>query len=156
MRGICSGSAAVWVTALLVCACAGPPKPGQVVPTKHDVREVVAQFAEDLRWGRYDRAARLVHPERRPVFRNWIRRNGERLRFTSYEIERVARGATIDEVIAQVSFTLYHLPRVEQRTVMVSQHWRFDAGWYLDPDLSAFSGAESPEVGSSSGGYSDR
>lgn len=119
--------------------------PGRV----KDVRTAAESYSSNLRWGNYDAAAELVHPDERKAFRRLLREIGDDLRFTSYEIEQVELADSIAEAEALVSFGLYRVPRVQEETLFDYQRWRWDprrSRWFISPDLALYSGETDGEA----------
>ncbi|NRA02976.1 MAG: hypothetical protein HRU00_10285 [Myxococcales bacterium] len=104
----------------------------------------IERYAENLRWGRVQEAAQLVHPDDRVAFVRFMRETQGRVRFTSFEVDSVEADREEATGVAVVTFRLYRPPRMEERLLVESQNWAFDADrqqWFLrDPDLSGYRG----------------
>jgi hypothetical protein len=107
------------------------------------VREAADSFGHDFRWGRFEKAAERVHPDRREAFRALATELDGRVRFTGFEIESVELGLVRGEATVSASFTLYRLPSIEETTLRERQQWRFDTvrrRWLLEPNLALYRG----------------
>ncbi|MEE9280470.1 MAG: hypothetical protein V3V67_09875 [Myxococcota bacterium] len=139
--------AAIVLATLVLGGCAlGRGHPDYLIPAKRAaiVRETAESYGDNLRWGRLQAAVGMVEPDRRAEFLAALRDANSPLRFTSFEIVAVELGTSRDEVEVLVSFRLYRLPDLTERTVRELQVWRFDPArgrWYVRPDLSLFFGS---------------
>ncbi len=104
------------------------------------ISEAVGEFSSDLRWGRLDRAAKRVLPDRRADFLMLFKRN-DSFRFADVEVDLVDYDPEKEEALASVRFTLYRPPSVHEVVLVDSQRWHYDRGkarWLIDPDLDLF------------------
>ena len=107
------------------------------------VRDAAESFGYDLRWGRFEEAAKRVKPDQRDAFLSLASELEGNVRFTGFEIESVDVGIARAEASVSVAFTLYRLPSIEETTLREQQHWRFDKirrRWYIEPNLALYRG----------------
>ena len=102
------------------------------------------RYASNLRWGRVQEAAELVHPDDRVGFVRFMRESQGRVRFTSFEVDSAEADREQSTGVAIVTFRLYRPPRMDEQLLVESQDWVFDSDrkqWLLQtPDLSAYRG----------------
>jgi hypothetical protein len=98
----------------------------------------VERYGSDLRWGRVDEAAALVHPDRRAAFQRLMAGLTDRLRITSFEVESVDLATDRRTGTALVRYQLYRLPAVVEESRRESLGLRRAlGGWFVEPDLRA-------------------
>lgn len=123
----------------------GKADPDYLMPAKRiaEVREAAETFGYNLRWGRIDAAALVVHPAQRRVFLNRVQAVDPPLQFTSFEILDIRQGEERSAVTVLASFSMYQPPSLVERTANVEQLWRYDAHagrWWIEPDLDPILG----------------
>jgi hypothetical protein len=137
-------SVLLMVLAGVACSL-GQVDPRFLIPSerKGKVREAAEAYAGDLRWGRIEQAARLVHPRARPAFLRTLSGPSHALRFTHFEVESVELAPERDQANARVSFGLYRPPSLEEQRIVEQQVWHYEPdarAWYLEPDLPLYLG----------------
>jgi hypothetical protein len=125
----------VLVVALLA-GCATAPLQ-QEMPAVDDAARA---FNNDLRWSRWQEAAKRVDPDDRGAFLRLLDDQSSPFHFTS--VDELARESTAKdgtEIDVLMALEYYRLPSVRERTVRQRQHWRFDVAtkeWVVTPDMS--------------------
>jgi len=95
------------------------------------------KYAHLLRWGEYDAASMLVHPDHRERFRAEIKPFTD-LRLSDYEVIDTEFNPTNTEADVMVSFSAYHVARLIEYRWVESQHWTRDPStrqWTVRPDF---------------------
>jgi len=120
----------------LLAGCATSHMPDQTPA----VDDALRAFNNDLRWGRWQEAAKHVDPGERGAFLRLLDDSSSPFRFTSVdELSREATAKDGTEIDLLISLEYYRLPSVKQRTVRQRQHWRYDVAgkeWIVTPDMS--------------------
>ena len=120
----------------LLAGCATSPLP-QETPTIDDATRA---FNNDVRWGRWQEAAKHVEADDRGAFLRLLDDSSSPFRFTSVdEVSREPTSKDGSEIDVLVSLEYYRLPSVRERKVRQRQHWRLDVvanQWVVTPDLS--------------------
>jgi hypothetical protein len=101
---------------------------------------VADKYGTELRWGRVNEAAALVHPKLRTGFRRLLAGQEDRIRITSFEVESVEVQLDKRTAQAMVRYSLYRVPAVveESRSGPLQLRWELSGGrWYVEPDLPA-------------------
>jgi hypothetical protein len=109
-------------------------------PGLESARDVAEEYGTDLRWGRVDEAAALVHPNLRSAFQRLLAGYEDRVRITSFEVESVELQRTQQTAQAMVRYELYRVAALveESRREPLRLRWELPGGrWYVEPDLSA-------------------
>jgi len=128
--------ASVAAFALLAGCVWTSPLPQETPPLEDAERA----FNNDLRWGRWQEAARHVDPDDRSAFLRLLDDPSSPFHFTAVDElsrEEMAKDGTEIEVLMVLEY--YRLPSVKERTVRQRQHWRFDVAskeWIVTPDMS--------------------
>jgi len=136
----------VLVAALTGLACTlGSVDPRFLLPVerKQRVRDAAEAYAADLRWGRIEQAAQLVHPEIRPLFLQVLSDSTASVRFTNFEVETVELGSERARANVRVSFGVYRPPSLEEQRIVEQQIWYYEKtarAWYLKPDIALYCG----------------
>jgi hypothetical protein len=100
---------------------------------------VAEEYGTELRWGRVDEAAALVHPDLRSGFQRLFAGYENRVRITSFEVESVELQQTQRTAQAMVRYELYRVSSLveESRREPLRLRWELMGGrWYVEPDLS--------------------
>jgi hypothetical protein len=111
-------------------------------PGTQSAWDVADAYGTELRWGRLDEAAALVHPELRAGFQRLFAGTEDRLRITSFEVESVDVRETQLRAEAMVRYRFYRIPAVveQSRREPLQLRWEALGGrWYVEPDLAALS-----------------
>ncbi len=145
-------SAALATAALAIVGCAAPFDFFRS-PDLKDAEPVVQDYLSNLRWGRFDDAAELVHPDRRRAFRRLVAGREDQLRITSFEVESIE---PVDEeglARATIRYRVYRLPSLtdEGRRETIGLRWeRPQNRWFVQPNLASLErDLSGPSVGSS-------
>jgi hypothetical protein len=96
-------------------------------------------FSADLRWEQWDSAAEHVEPALRPDFFALTEQLRE-VRLTDYEVRDVQIESLKTTATAVVVYRGFELSMPVERSVVVTQHWRWDEEartWYVTPDIAA-------------------
>ena len=100
---------------------------------KQDFREAQRDYTQSVRWGEFEVAARYVDPELRQAFLIEAATLAG-VRFTDYHVTVVKLESEI--ATAHVSYRLYDVTALIERTVTETQEWTRDEGqWYVKPGL---------------------
>ena len=96
------------------------------------LREEVARFNDNVRWGRYRTAAKQLPSERRDVWIASMERAGRAFRILEYEVRpQVVNG---DQAIVLVDMVYHPTNDVVIRRARRRQVWKNVGGWYLDSE----------------------
>ncbi len=96
------------------------------------LREEVARFNDNVRWGRYRTAAKQLPPERRDVWIASMERAGRAFRILEYEVRpQVVQG---DQAVVLVDMVYHPINEAVIRRVRRQQVWKNAGGWYLDSE----------------------
>jgi hypothetical protein len=125
---------------LFVGGCVGPFS-GLRSPGLEDAQEVAERYGSELRWGRFNEAAALVHPDLRPRFQRLMAGQEDRLRITSVEVEAVDLSTDGLSGNALVRYRLYRLPAVveESRSELLRLRRGLSGSWFVEPNLRELS-----------------
>jgi hypothetical protein len=100
---------------------------------KKDFREAQRDYTQSVRW--FEVAARFVDPEVREAFLTEAATLAG-LRFTDYRVTVVKLES--HSATAHVSYRLYDVTALIERTVTETQEWtRDDGNWYVKPGLES-------------------
>lgn len=109
------------------------------------IDEAVQLYADSLRFGNIDAAARMVEPALRRQFMDLFANPEERaLHFTSIDIARVDLDAKAERATVDLDVRFYRLPSIRELSLTDRQAWRYDTKldvWRVEPDLSQYAGA---------------
>jgi len=95
------------------------------------------KYAHLLRWGEYDAASMLVHPDDRERFREELKPFSD-LRLSDYEVIHTEFNAAGSEADVLVAFSAYHVSRLIEHRWVENQHWARDPAtgqWTVRPDF---------------------
>ena len=118
--------------------------PDYLLPFKRKaiVRETAETYGQNLRWGKFEVAARMVAPESRDDFLATFLNAEPPYQFTSFEIISVDLGDERDRAGVHVVFKLYRPPMMIELSVSEHQAWRYEPSvpprWVIEPQLRAF------------------
>ena len=101
-----------------------------------------------IMWKSYDKAAKLVDPEKHKQFESFVLANQENLNITGYEIKEmtyITEGksdgnnkemeTSVCEV--RVHYTYYKYPSVSEKSVMAKDTWvKIGKIWYISSDFN--------------------
>jgi len=138
-RGMRRGGLLLLGFLLLSGGCIGPLQRLRS-PGVESAWEVADKYGTELRWGRVNEAAALVHPKLRTGFRRLLAGQEDRIRITSFEVESVEVQLDKRTAQAMVRYSLYRVPAVveESRSGPLQLRWELSGGrWYVEPDLPA-------------------
>ena len=138
MRGL----AAAALLALGLSACFGFDVRHRFASERRlKVEEAAEAYGEGLRWGRFEEAARWVHPERRLAFLAATTGTAPPVRYTAFQVESIELGPGRGQAEVLVSFAFYRLPGLQEQQGMERQSWRYERSarrWFIEPDLSLY------------------
>jgi hypothetical protein len=128
------------VAALGFAACSAGAARQALGPKQESVKQRAESFGDDLRWGRFDRAAGFVLPEQRAAYWELVGEIEQRVRFTSFELREVVEQRD-SEAQAIVTYGIVRPPSVQEQMLVARQRWSYhlrSGAWYVSPERAAF------------------